>query len=222
MPLGMRICRSMTVVRDPSSGEVTIISSMRLSEDGMKELEKIGPITNVVRIAFLHGADDSFYRERYGARILALKGTYYSRGLSSNGSAENSYFTPDEYFDVDGDLPIPDSKVLVMKTSYHREASVLIQREGGILLSGDYFHNNETLEWFNLPGRLFMRATRLFRPYNMGVAWVMQMKPSRSELLKLLEIPFEHVLPLHGHPVIGNAKERYRPVIEKFAKKARN
>jgi hypothetical protein len=54
------------------------------------------------------------------------------------------------------------------------------------------------------------------------VGWLMMTKPSRSDLLSLLDILFEHVLPIHGMPVLGDARQRYRPAIEKFAEKAPN
>lgn len=109
-----------------------------------------------------------------------------------------------------------------MESPRLREASILLRREGGILLSGDYFHNTpEPDEFTNGLTKVGMKLLGLARPCNMGVGWLMFTKPDRADLLSLLELPFSHVLPIHGLPVIGDAKEKYRPAIEKFAKKAR-
>lgn len=223
MPVPFKPCisRSMTVLRDPASGELTLINSMRLSEEGLQDLEALGPIQHVIRLASMHGADDGFYRERYGATVHALRGTWYTSGLSAQASAEDSYFSPDLYFEKGSDLPIQGATVHIMESPSLREASILLDREGGILLSGDYFHNTPTPDEFtNSLAGVCMRVMGLARPCNMGVGWVMMTRPSREELLGLLELPFEHVLPIHGLPVIGDARERYRPAIETFARRA--
>ncbi len=217
-----RISRSMTVLRDAASGELTLVNSMRLSEGGLAALEALGPVKHVIRLASMHGADDGFYRERYGATIYALQGTHYSRGLTARAREEDAYFRPDVYFDRDSALPVRDATVHVMSSPSMREASLLLAREGGVLLSGDFFHNTPRPDEFtNRLAAAGMRLLGLARPCNMGVGWVMMTKPSRVELLSLLELPFEHVLPIHGEPVLGDARERYRPAIERFARRAR-
>ena len=72
MLLPMKISRSMTVLSDPKTGDLTLVNSMRLNEEGLRELEKLGSIKNVVRLAGFHGRDDGFYREKYAAKIMAL------------------------------------------------------------------------------------------------------------------------------------------------------
>jgi hypothetical protein len=225
MPLALkpRISRSMTVIRDAESGDLTLVNSMRLSEEGLKQLEAIGAIKHVVRLASMHGADDGFYRDRYGAKVYALHGTAYTRGLTADAEPGESYFEADEIFDAGSKLPIRNARVYVMDSPRLREASILLDRDGGILLSGDFFHNTpEPDEFTNVIAGIGMRLFGLARPCNMGVGWVMLTKPDRDDLLGILDIPFEHVLPIHGEPVIGNAKERYRPAIETFARKARD
>lgn len=215
-----RISRSMTVLRDPRTGDITLVNSMRLSEAGLRVLEDLGPVRHVVRLASMHGADDGFYRARYGAEVHALRGSVYARGLTVKPT--ESYFTPDAYYDVDDPPPIPGARVYVMESPKLREASILLDRDGGILLSGDFFHNTpEPDEFTNALSSIGMRLLGLARPCNMGVGWVMMTKPDATDLRELLEIPFEHVLPIHGLPVIGDARARYRAAIETFARRAR-
>ncbi len=220
VPLKPRISRSMTILRDPGTGELTLVNSMRLTEEGLAALDALGPVRHVIRLASMHGADDHFYRARYGATIWALRGTQYTRGLRAQVSEGEGYFAADETFDLGGRLPI-DGALHVMESPSLREASILLPREGGILLSGDYFHNTpEPDELTNGVARMGMRLFGLARPCNIGVGWAMLTKPSRADLLSVLDLSFEHVLPIHGLPVVGDAKERYRPAIERFAAKA--
>jgi len=60
-----KFSRNMVVVRD---GErLIIVNSVRLGEEGLAELDKLGRVTDVVRLGSLHGRDDPFYVDRYSA-----------------------------------------------------------------------------------------------------------------------------------------------------------
>ena len=62
MLLPMKISRSMTIIRDIDSGELTLVNSMRLSSADLMELEKLGPIKHIIRVGGFHGRYDGFYR----------------------------------------------------------------------------------------------------------------------------------------------------------------
>ncbi len=55
--------RNMTIVRD---GDVlTLINAVRLNEDGLRALDQLGQVKNVVKLGSFHGIDDAFYVDRY-------------------------------------------------------------------------------------------------------------------------------------------------------------
>jgi hypothetical protein len=70
----------MTIVRD--GGRLTLINTVRLNDAGLAELEKLGTVTNVVRIGDMHGVDDPFYVDRYGAKFWAMPGMGIQWGLT--------------------------------------------------------------------------------------------------------------------------------------------
>ncbi|MCC2616156.1 hypothetical protein LJ739_07885 [Aestuariibacter halophilus] len=215
-----RISRSMVVIRC-EDGALTLINSMRLSEEALSELEALGPIKHVIRLAAMHGADDRFYKARYNAKVYALAGTGYHKGLSANVDDKTTYFQPDIWFDEDTPLPVGEAYTWVMRSSKLAEACILLKRDRGILLSGDMLHNTPQPDAFtNLRARLMMRVCGLTKACNVGVGWWMMNQPSGDELRAILSLPFQHVLPVHGEPVIGNAKARYRDAIETYAAKA--
>jgi len=82
---GFRISRSMTILRD---GDIlTLISPVRLSEAGLKGLDVLGRVENIVKLGSYHlgahnGLDDPFYVDRYGAKLWALAGMEHKGGLS--------------------------------------------------------------------------------------------------------------------------------------------
>ena len=64
--------RNMTIVRE--AGRLTLINSVRLDAGGLAELDALGEVVNVVRIGDMHGIDDPFYVDLYGATFWALPG----------------------------------------------------------------------------------------------------------------------------------------------------
>ena len=88
-------------------------------------------------------------------------------------------------------------------------------------MSGDSLQNWATPDrYFSLLARVAMRFMGFIKPHNVGPAWRKATTPSRAGLLGLLELPFDHVLPSHGEPVIGNARGLYRPALEAAAAEA--
>ncbi|WP_105168632.1 hypothetical protein [Pseudoalteromonas sp. T1lg23B] len=219
MPLLLkpRISRSMTIVRN-SDNTLTLINSMQLSEKGLKQLDALGTVKNVIRLASMHGADDGFYKARYNATIYALKDTQYTKGLRTDVENTHSYFEPDVWLDEHTNLPLADAQLWVMNSPKLKEGCIILNRNNGILLAGDVLHNTPKPNIFtNLPAKIFMHLFRLAKPYNIGVGWWLMTRPSGNELRAILNLPFEHVLPIHGQPVIGNAKEKYTKAIEHYA-----
>ena len=206
--------RNMTVVRDGDA--LTLIGSMRLSDDGLAALEKLGAVKSVIRLAAFHGMDDPFYKERYGATVYAVEGSAYATGFKpGTPDPSKAYFQPDVWMNDATELPVSDAKLITIRSAKPPEGLMLLQREGGILVSGDALQNwGEPDEHFSISGRLMMKRMGFIRPYNVGPGWLDGAKPDRAEVKALLDLPFEHVLPVHGAEVIGAAKEKYRPRIE--------
>ena len=210
MLVPVKITRSMTIVRGVDG--LVLFNSMRLTEAGLAELDALGEVTHVVRLAGFHGRDDGFYRERYGAQILAIEGQAYVRGLGKPGP---SYLEPDAWLTADSPLPIADASLRVIGSSTPTEALCLLAREGGVLIAGDSLQNTPVPDEFcNLPGRLAMKRFGFLVAHNVGPGWLEHAKPSAAEVRGLLDLDFENVLPGHGTEVIGGAKEKYRPALE--------
>lgn len=211
MRLPMRIGRSMTVLRN--EGELTLINSMRLSDEGLEDLEALGPVAHVVRLGGFHGRDDAFYRERFGARVHAIVGQKYTRGMDPK--ADTPYLEPDIWLDERSPLPFGDAKLKIFSTSNPPEAVCLVERHGGILVTGDSLqHTPKADEYHSLIAKLAMKRMGFFKPYNVGPGWIRFAKPTASDVRSLLELDFEHVLPGHGEPVVGGAKEKFRATLQ--------
>lgn len=213
MRMPMKIGRSMTVVR--GEGGLTILNSMRLSEEGFEELDALGEVKHVIRLAGFHGRDDGFYRERYGAKVYAIEGQRYVRGMDPKKADVEPFMEPDEWLNEGSALPIADAQLKVFSTSTPPEAVCLIKRHGGILIAGDSLqHTPVPDEFYNLLAKFMMKRFGFMKPHNVGPGWLQFAHPTVTDVRSILELEFEHVLPTHGDAVIGEAKERYRPAIE--------
>jgi hypothetical protein len=211
-PVPIRFSRNMTVVRD---GErLTLLNSVRLDDEGLDALDALGRVTDVVRLAGYHGVDDPFYKERYGAQVWTVSGQRYASGFDQRGT---SYLTPDVEMTPSTELPMADATLHVIAGN-PPEGLVLLDRAGGVLIAGDALQNWQSPdEYFSWPSKVMMRKMGFIRPHNIGPAWLKQSKPPVEDLQALLDIEFEHVLPAHGAPVRGRARDSYRPGIEALA-----
>ena len=214
-PVPIVFSRNMTVVREGES--LTLINTLRLDDAGLAALDELGKVEHVIRIAGFHGMDDPFYKDRYGAKVWGMKDQIYAAGFNDSPTNDDSYFHPDVEMTEDTELPISGAKIFQFKSANPPEGLVLLEREGGIIVSGDclqHWHSPDA--YFNFPARLMMKLMGFFKPHNVGPGWLKGAKPDTGEVKSILELEFDHVLPVHGEEVIGNAKELYRPAIERL------
>lgn len=211
-PLPMRFSRNMTIIRQ--GGELVLVNSLRLNEAGLAALDRLGNVTDVIRLAAFHGMDDPFYKDRYGAQVWSVDAPYTAGFDPTTGT---HYFTPDIIMEGATELPIDDAKLIELTSSTPKEALLHLDREGGIVVSGDCLQNWATADrYFSLPAKLMMRAMGFIKPHNIGPGWLKMTKPDPAEVRGLLDLPFEHVLPVHGTPAIGDAKRLYEPAIARL------
>lgn len=206
--LPMRFSRNMTIVRQKD--ELTLINTVRLSEDGLNALDQLGTVAHVIRLAGFHGMDDPFYQNRYGAKVWSVDAPY----LPGFSEGSEPYLEPDVVLDETTDLPLDGARLLLFKSAKPNEGLLLLEREGGIIVSGDCLQNwARTDRYFSLPAKIMMPILGFIKPHNIGPGWRKVAKPDTAEIKANLDVDFTHVLPAHGAPVIGNAKDRYAPVI---------
>ncbi|MCO4772978.1 MAG: hypothetical protein KDA24_23295 [Deltaproteobacteria bacterium] len=212
----MRFSRNMVVLREDE--RLIIVNSLRLDDAGLAELDTLGKVTDVVRLAGGHGSDDRFYKQRYGATVWAMRGQTYFTGTDPDKGSE--YFTPDGYLDEESDLPVRGASLFLFETA-PSEGVLRIEAGGGTLIAGDslqHWHSTAGPH-FNLLAKVGMRILGFIKPHQLGPGWVKACRPSGTKLRSLLDLAFENVLPAHGDVVRGGAREAYRPAIEAWASK---
>ena len=196
MELDWQFSRNMTIVRE---GErLILINTVRLSDAGLAELDRLGKVTDVIRLGALHGRDDAFYRDRYQAQYWVMP------GLESE--EQGAALTLGD----DTPLPIADASVFQFKTCKLPEGILHLHRDGGILIACDALQNwLQPDEHFCDASRERMEQMGFFAPANVGPVWLQAAEPGADDFIRLKSLDFKHALCGHGEPLLDNAKPAF-------------
>ena len=202
----MRITRNMAIVRH--QGDLTLINSIRLDEEGERELLALGDVKRILRLGPLHGLDDPYYVDRFGAELWAQ-------------AESETYPEPkiEQKLVVDRPLPLPDAELFAFAGTKQPESALLIRRDPGVLLTcdaiqhyGDYRHNT-------LLARLVMPFIGFPRTTVVGPIWLKIMTPTggslKSEFERLLTLDFDRLLSAHGSLLTSGAKDSVTRAVRK-------
>jgi hypothetical protein len=186
----MTLTRNMAIVRH--DGELTLVDPIRLSAAEEKRLEALGTVKRILRLGPMHGVDDPYYVERYGAELWAP-------GLSEAHPEPKPTLT----FDATTALPFPNAALFCFEGLKQPEAALLLQRGTGLLITCDAIQNYGDYRYNNLPARLLMPFIGFPKTTLVGPMWVKAMTPEggslESEFRRLLdELEFDQLLSAHG------------------------
>ncbi len=202
---GMFLNRNMAVVRRGS--ELSLISSVRLSDEGRAALDALGTVTNVVRIGNFHGMDDSYYVHEYGARFWCLPG--------KQARAEPK---PAELLSADN-LPFDAAVLHVYEGATFPECAIVLAQDGGVLLTADSLQN--WVDWSHCSDGMDKMSAQMGFSLDMlvGPPWLAAATPEggsiEADFRRLLEHDFDHMLGAHGGFQRGGAKARVAAAIDK-------
>jgi hypothetical protein len=185
----MRISRNMVICRE--GDELTLLNPIRLSAAGEIELEKLGRVTNVVRLGCFHGMDDLYCVDRFDARFWCQPDSkHYPEPV------------PDVELRDDTELPIRDARVITFRATRVPECVVLIEREGGLLVTCDSLQHYANWQRTSFVARLVMRYYRFSKSTLIGPIWLKYMTSAggdlREDFDRLLALEFERLISAHG------------------------
>lgn len=196
--------RNMTVVRD--GHDLSLINTVRLDDAGLAALDRLGAVRHVVKIGAFHGIDDAFYVDRYNARLWALPGVIHESGLPTS-----------DVLTVGGPMPFTGCSLFEWTITKVREALLLIDRDGGILVACDSLQNwADADRFFDDATAAAMRQLGFIAPTNVGPAWRQFCEPQPADFARVLALPFRHLLSAHGPPVVGDAHARYAATFKRL------
>lgn len=201
---GMQLQHSRNMIIVKNANELSLINTVRLSENGLQSLERLGQVTNIVRIGAFHGRDDAFYLDKYSAKLWALKGM----------QPENNKFTANELI-PNGKMPFPDCSLFVFETASQVEGILHLNQEGGILISCDSVKNwTQVDEFFSeQTGKLYEKLGFLGTA-TISKIWQQACNIQSEDFVRLKSLSFKHLLSAHGEPLLNDAKEKLAQTIQ--------
>ena len=193
--------RNMVIIRQ--NGELTLINSVRLNDNELESLEKLGKVKNIIRIGAFHGRDDAFYKDHYHASLWAFSSMDFSHGEKLD-------------FDLsEGVLPLANAELFTFGSTTFPEALILLNKEGGILISCDSIKNwTKKDKYFDDPTFENMKRVGSIGEAKIDKTWLQAMNPSKAELEKMSELKFTTLLSAHGEPLQNNAKSAVQASIK--------
>lgn len=190
---------NMTIVRN--ADELTLINTIRLDDIGLKQLDALGRVKNIVRLGAFHGQDDGFYLQRYNAKLWTLKGMKDDCGMGDSTKI-------DVEMTVGGPMPFPGCSLFVFESALFPEGVLHLQQEGGILITCDSVKNWLSVDsFFNAETAKMHMESDSIGSANIGF-WTSACKVKASDFLRLMQLPFRHLLSAHGEPLLNNAHEQ--------------
>ena len=199
----VRLARNMVVLRH--DGELTLINAVRLDAAGLAALDALGKVAHVIRVG-IHGMDDGFYVDHYGAKYWSVAGKERADGL-----------TPDHILAVDSPLPVPNARIFLFELTNSPEAALLVERDGGLLVTCDSVQHWAPSDLMSFPAKLITRFMGFMQPAQIGPPWRKAQTPASGTLKpdfeRLADLPFTRLIGGHGGLLDNDAPARLRESI---------
>lgn len=207
----LRIKRNMIVIRD--RGELTLINSVRLTTDGEAALGALGTVRHLVKLGAFHDRDDPYYVERHRPAFWTWPRAKHRVPL-----------TCDHELAEGAPLPVADATLLRFRNARYPEGAILLEREGGILITCDSVQNNVDFKGMSLMVKLTGGMMGFKGKAVIGPQWRKAMErpdgpPLKEDFDRLVALPFRHVLSAHGTPLRDTAPENLRASIARVWKR---
>ena len=202
----LRISRNMGIIRH--NGDLSLLNPIRLNPETEEKLKQLGNVKHIIRLGAYHGLDDPYYVETFGAQHWSQPGgTVYT---------EPAIINP---ITADCELPFPDARLFLFKTTKEPECALLIERDEGVLFTCDSIQHYGDYSFNNLPARLVMPFIGFPKTTIVGPIWVKGMTPEggnlEPEFRELLNLQFDKLLSAHGTLLTTGAHESVKRAVNK-------
>lgn len=198
--------RNMVVVRQ--ADELTVINSVRLQPRHEEQLEALGTVRHVIRLAYFHGLDDRYYVDRYGAEFWAAAGSRTRPGPAATRELATG-----------NDLPFSPATAYVTQHGRFPEAVILLEREGGILFTCDSLQYYTDRRYCSPAARIMMPLMGFPLQMIVGPRWLKALTPEggsmQADFEHIATLPFRHLIPGHGSVCHDDAGPKVREAIRR-------
>lgn len=212
--------RNMVILRRHVMGnqyELTLINPIRMEEDDVEELNKLGKIYSLIRLGSTIGeCEDQYYLNKYPNTIrLAPGNASYKSKLPIHHLLTDHSFLLDER-----------SQVFIFKGTKHPEAALLLRRpSGNILVTSESLQSDQPSQRMSY----FTKKSKIksdMAPMVIPTRWLKKMSTEqgslREEFKRLSNLDFSRQVGASGKWVHSHAKESTVLAVNKTFRQAKN
>ncbi len=204
----LQINRNMLVIRD---GDVlTLVNAVRMNEQNLKHLDRLGKVKHVIRLGDFHGLDDQFYIDRYAAQFWsqAKHDTYKE-------------LVPTKIIDQQQTPPIANSEFFIFTAAQYPEAAILL-KEHKLLITTDSVQYWDDHKYISFISRIVLLLMGFRLTLFIGGPWLKRVSADKNSLQadfqRLLQLDFNSIVAAHGNVLKDTAKTELEKVVAKTFK----
>ena len=120
---------------------------------------------------------------------------------------------------ADGALPFGRARLFTFEGALQPEGAILLEGEGGLLITCDAIQHYGDYSYNNLPARLMMPFIGFPKTTLVGPIWLKMLTPEGGSLKgtfeRLLELEFDRLLAAHGTLLESGAHAAVKAAIDK-------
>lgn len=208
VPLKLKIGFSRNMVAVLQDDGWVLINPVRLSEAAEEQLLDKAPFRHAVRLGYLHGRDDAYYVDTFGAQFWALPD-------------QSEYPQPriDQALSDKGPFPVLGAQVVQFKAANQPECVVCLPQHK-LLITCDSVQNYQHDSLISPLGKVVMFPMGFFTPCVIGPLWLKMVTPKggslRADFQRVLDLDFANLIAGHGTPRLGDAKQALAANVSKL------
>lgn len=199
---GMRMNRNMLVLQNGQ--ELILINPVRMDDDALADLDRLGLVKHVMRLGDFHGLDDAFYLDRYHCEFWTQKG-------------QETYPLPQatQWITAGAASPLPDSEFFIFESAKYPEAALLLNAHK-LLITTDSVQFYKDWSYFTGFTKFVFKLLGFKEGLNIGPPWLKRVAPKntgiegvsmKSDFERLLALDFNSMIAAHGLLLESGAKE---------------
>lgn len=151
---GLYMNRNMLILRE--NAQLTLINPVRMSDQGLEELDTLGDVTNIIRLGDFHGLDDEFYMDRYEAQFWC-----------QNGQATYLSPLPNVIINKETPAPIANAQFFIFEQAKYPEAALLLKKHK-LLITTDGLQFYQDWHYFSFISKLVFKLMGFKLGMNIG------------------------------------------------------
>lgn len=180
--------RNMIIIE--SGNNLTLINTVRLDEEGLKKLDNLGTVKQIMRIGAYHGRDDRFYLDRYEA-------DFWTVSVDEKEANTRNYRV--HHLANGNELPIKNSQFFMFEHSLPAEGFLYIDAHEGIIITCDSIKNwTKVDKFFSEDTAKLALASGEISKARISSVWVNATGVQKADFECLLKLRFKHLISAHG------------------------